>query len=200
VPPGQRSAAGFPLPGPRLPTIEADAVRLRWLEAGDIDQLYALFSDPETVRHMNLPVLASHADAERLLEQIGDEFVHHRLYQWGVALASDDRVVGTCTLASLDRNNRRAEIGFALAPSHRGQRLMTTAASALIEFAFDRMRLHRVEADVDPANTPSIRLLERLGFEHEGRLRERWLSDGQPADSLMMGLLASEWRTRGNPA
>ena len=73
----------------------------------------------------------------------------------------------------------------------------STRKSALLRFAFEQMRLHRIEADVDPDNRPSIRLLERLGFRLEGRMRERWLVQGTAQDSLMMALLAAEWRAGG---
>lgn len=54
--------------------------------------------------------------------------------------------------------------------------------------------MHRVEADIDPDNSASAKLLERLGFRLEGRLRERWIVAGVVSDSAMYGLLAREWR------
>ncbi|HEX5305401.1 MAG TPA: GNAT family protein, partial [Dyella sp.] len=54
--------------------------------------------------------------------------------------------------------------------------------------------LHRLEADIDPANQASARSLQRLGFQREGLLRQRWIVDGQVADTAFYGLLAAEWR------
>jgi RimJ/RimL family protein N-acetyltransferase len=54
--------------------------------------------------------------------------------------------------------------------------------------------LHRVEADTDPRNAASLALLERLGFVREGILRERWIVGGEVADSVLLGLLAADWR------
>src|SRR5690606_38652938 len=87
------------------------------------------------------------------------------------------------------RAHRRAEVGFMLAPAHWGKGYAAEAVRAVLRFAFEAMDLHRVEADVDPDNGASLRLLERLGFRREGYLRERWWPYGAPADSVVLGLL-----------
>lgn len=65
--------------------------------------------------------------------------------------------------------------------------------AALIRFAFEQLDLHRLEADPDPRNAASIRILERQGFKHEGLLRERYFLDGVPQDAAYYGLLRREW-------
>lgn len=71
---------------------------------------------------------------------------------------------------------------------------MREALTALLDFAFGALDLHRLEADVDPRNAASVRTLERLGFRREGYLRERWLVGGEIQDALFYGLLRREWR------
>jgi ribosomal-protein-alanine N-acetyltransferase len=71
---------------------------------------------------------------------------------------------------------------------------MREALAVLIDYAFRSLKLRRLEADVDPANASSLRVLERMGFLREGLLRERWNVGGVIADSVMLGLLAREWR------
>jgi len=179
-----------------LPTIVAERVRLRWLTPGDVDALYDVFSDPDVMRYWSSPPLQDREAAGRLLQQIRDHFERRDLFQWGVALSADDRVIGTCTLCRLDALNKRAEIGFALGRAHWGHGYMSEALEALFGIAFDEMQLRRIEADVDPRNEASIRLLERLGFEKEGHLRERWLVNGGVQDALFYGLLRRDWMRR----
>jgi ribosomal-protein-alanine N-acetyltransferase len=64
---------------------------------------------------------------------------------------------------------------------------------ALLKYAFEVLDLHRIEADVDPRNAASIKTLERLGFQREGYLRERWQINGQIQDAFFYGLLRHEW-------
>jgi RimJ/RimL family protein N-acetyltransferase len=64
-----------------------------------------------------------------------------------------------------------------------------------LTYAFDVLEFHRIEADVDPRNAASIRTLERLGFQREGYLRERWQVNGEIQDAVFYGLLRSDWKT-----
>ncbi len=173
-----------------LPTLRGSPGILRWLTAADVDALHEIFSDPEVARYLAIPRQPSRADTERFLDGIHEGYRTSSLYQWGIEHA--DRVVGTCTLGGLDWENRRAEIGFALARAAWGQGLMPDALTVLIDHAFGDLQLHRIEADVDPRNTASLRLLERLGFRREGYLRERYFKDGEIQDSVFFGLLRQD--------
>jgi [ribosomal protein S5]-alanine N-acetyltransferase len=173
-----------------LPTLRGSKVLLRWLTTDDLDALHEIFSDPEVARYLAIPRQQSRADTEQFLAGIHEGYRTSSLYQWGIE--HDGRVVGTCTLGGLDWENRRAEIGFALARAAWGQGLMPDALTAVINHAFNDLRLHRIEADVDPRNSASLRLLERLGFRREGYLRERYLKDGEIQDSVIFGLLRED--------
>jgi RimJ/RimL family protein N-acetyltransferase len=115
------------------------------------------------------------------------------LFQWGITELTADHVIGTCTLANLSTEHRRAEVGFALAQSAWGHGYISEALTALLTFAFETLHLHRIEADVDPRNHRSIAVLERAGFRREGYLRERYHLGGEVQDALFYGLLRSEF-------
>jgi len=180
----------FNLPD-RLPTIDAGRVRLRALSDQDTAALFAIFGDPEVTRYFGFAALEDLAAAAALLADVHEGFRTGTLFQWGVE-TTDGALVGTCTLARLDAANRRAELGFALGRVYWGQGYMAAALPALLAFAFQRLELHRVFADVDPRNAPSIRALERLGFVREGHLREHYLVQGEPQDAILYGLLRSQ--------
>jgi [ribosomal protein S5]-alanine N-acetyltransferase len=178
----------------RLPTLTGERVALRALEGRDVADLFAVFSDPLVMRYWDSGPLQSSDDAQALLADIDARFNERTLFQWGLARRSDDRVIGTCTLHKLDAVHRRAEVGFALGTDHWGRGLASEAVAMLIGFAFDRLNLHRLEADADPRNQRSLVLLERQGFRKEGFLRERYIVDGEIQDAVVFGLLQSEWR------
>lgn len=180
--------------GDRLPTITAERVELRWLTEADVPALFDIFSDAEVARYWSSPAYEDVEAAAALLTEIHDYFRKGTLFQWGVALRQSDQVVGTCTLASVDALNRRAEIGFALHRRHWKNGYIAEALAVLFRYAFDTLQLRRIEADVDPRNAASIRTLERIGFQREGYLRERWWVAGEAQDSVLYGLLAREWR------
>jgi [ribosomal protein S5]-alanine N-acetyltransferase len=181
------------LEGEKLPVIEAARVRLRHLEETDVDALYEIFSNVEAMRYWSSPPYANRAEAEKLLAEIHELFEKKTLFQWGIALKSDNRIIGTTTLFRLDDQSLRAEIGYILNRKFWGNDYVNEALNALLDFAFEKMNLRRIEADVDPRNAASIRTLERLGFRREGLLRERWFVNGEIQDALFYGLLRREW-------
>jgi RimJ/RimL family protein N-acetyltransferase len=183
--------------GDRLPTIDAKRVRLRSLAASDLDAIYAVFSDPQSMRWWSMPAMTDRAEAVGYLERIQAGFESKTLFQWGVERKEDALVIGTTTLFHLDPGNARAEIGYILGSAWWGQGYMQEALKALVRYAFGEMKLRRIEADVDPRNTSSLKSLDRLGFRREGLLRERWNVAGEIQDTAYFGLLAHEWRPDG---
>jgi RimJ/RimL family protein N-acetyltransferase len=159
----------------------------------DVPALFAIFSDPEVMRYWSHAPFEGESEARTYVEDTRQGCAEGSFLQWGVARSGDDALLGTCTLWKVDPPNRRSEIGFVLGREHWGRGLMTEALETLFEFAFDRLGLERLEADVDPANAASIALLERLGFVREGFMRERWWVGGKAFDSVFYGLLAREW-------
>ena len=179
-----------------LPTIQATRVSLRWITESDIDSVYRIFSDSEVMRYWATPPIADRHAAVELLHQIQEDFRQERFMKWAIARQPDDLMIGTATLFNFNFDNGRAEIGYSLARDQWGNGYCNEALTALLNYAFDELNLRRIEADVDPRNGPSIRTLERLGFQQEGYLRERWHVNGEIQDSLFYGLLKREWESR----
>jgi len=179
--------------GHELPKLSGRRVDLRWLTRQDAPAILAIFGDPEVMKFWSSPPLQSLAGAEDLIKEIHDLFGSRQLFQWGISLRETREVLGTCTLFHLDQAHRRAEVGFALRRSAWGQGLATEAVELLIGFAFETLDLHRIEADADPKNERSLRLLERQGFRREGYLRERWHHLGEIQDAIFLGLIRREW-------
>jgi len=182
--------------GDELPTLEAPRVRLRWLTAADVEALFDVFSDRVMMRYWSSPALTEHAEAEALLARIHQQFAEKFGFQWGIERKDDGRILGTCTLFHLDTRNMRAELGYCLASAYWKKGYMCEALTVLIDHAFGAMTLRRLEADVDPRNENSMRILAKLGFSQEGLLRERWNVNGEIQDTAFLGLLAREWRGR----
>ena len=177
----------------QLPTIETERLRLRWLTPSDAPALLSIFGDPAVCRFLLRPPLRDLAEAAELREEIVRYFNERTLFQWGVAEREANVVVGTCTLAWISAEHLRAELGFVLAQEHWGHGYMREALPAVIRFAFDTLRLHRLEADADPRNERSIKLLEQLGFQREGHQRERYRVSGELQDAVLFGLLRPDW-------
>ena len=105
-------------------------------------------------------------------------------------------LVGVAGFVWIDPANRSAGIGYWLAQEAEGQGLMTAAVTALIRHGFRALKLNRIEIRAGVRNRRSRAIPQRLGFHHEGTLRQVEQLADRRVDHAVYGLLASEWRTR----
>ena len=104
------------------------------------------------------------------------------------------QIAGIAGYNQIDWANRKTEIGYWLATQYQGQGIMTRSCHALIEYAFDDLKLHTVEIRCATMNTRSCAIPLRLGFTQEGIMRQaEWLYD-HFVDHRLYGLLKSEWQ------
>ena len=176
-----------------ISTIHAPRVSLRPLTDNDAGSLYEIYSDPEVMRYWGGAAMKHPREIKDFLAEVREDLRQRKCIQWGIARRTDNRIIGTFAFFGVDVIARKGEIGFALGRAHWGMGYMREALQAALGYGFNEMDLRRIEADVDPRNLPSIRLLEHVGFRNEGYLRERWLVAGETEDSVFYGLLRREW-------
>jgi ribosomal-protein-alanine N-acetyltransferase len=178
-----------------LPTLDTNRLILRWITVDDVDDFYAIYSDPEVMRYWSTPPLPNKDAASKLIAEIHEGFGQRQLLKWGMALRGNNTLIGSVTLFHPDFTHRRSELGYAMGRLYWGQGYMQETLKAVLNYAFTALNFHRIEADVDPRNDSSIKTLERLGFQREGYLRERWQVNGEIQDAILYGLLRPDWET-----
>ncbi len=99
-----------------------------------------------------------------------------------------DTIIGTVSLYEISKPCSRAEIGYKFSAQYHHQGYASEAVEKVLDIAFTELGLHRISAHVHNANTPSIRLLQGLGFEEEGICRNYMLMRGQWVDHLQFSL------------
>ena len=162
---------------------------LRPVDMSDAKGLFAMLSDPQSMKYWSNTSITNIEDAKKMLQKETESDARGDSMCWAVMLNGHETMIGKCTLFQFSHANRRAEIGFILNREYWGQGLMRQALEPVIDFAFTTLELHRIEADVDPDNTASLGLLERLHFKREGLFHDRWWLNDQWQDSIMLGLL-----------
>jgi RimJ/RimL family protein N-acetyltransferase len=173
--------------------IETARLSLRSISADDVDNFYEIYSNPEVMRYWSTPPLPNKDAASRLIREINEGFRRRESLKWGIALRAGDTLIGSVTLFHPEFTHRRVEIGYALGRDNWGHGYMQETLKAVLNYAFSVLNMHRIEADVDPRNAASVRTLERLGFQREGYLRERWHVNGEIQDAYFYGLLRPDW-------
>jgi len=175
------------------PLLTTARLRLRGINETDSDDLYAIYSDVKTLEYWGQDPVQSPAEAWKKIKENMKSVEDGTAVLWGIALRDDNRLIGTCTLFRINRQNKNGEAGYILNRTYWGKGLMTEAMGSVFDYAFNDLDFHRLEADTDPKNIASLALLEKFGFQREGYFRERWFVHGKWHDSVMLGLLRSEW-------
>jgi len=175
--------------------LRGERVTLDLLRSDDLDDLAAMQGDPEVCRYL----LYEARSREKVAEILERDAAATRLAGKGDYLQPAIRshtgaFLGTMyfELHSTDPD-RTAEIGWILAPHAQGHGYATEAARLLLALAFDELGLHRVYAELDPRNTGSVHVCERLGMRHEGHFVEQMWLKSEWTDTGHYALLEREW-------
>lgn len=177
-------------------TLETSRLVLRWIDERDAEALFALFSDTEVTRFWSVGAWTSMDQARQAIARDLAGYADGTSLRLAIHLAGQPGLIGTIGLHRFVDQSRRCEVGYALAPRHWGKGYISEALEAALDYGFAALNLNRVEADIDPRNGASARVLERLGFRKEGFMPERWIVQGEMADTVNYGLLKRYWDER----
>lgn len=176
--------------------ILTDRLALRPIDpVGDVDAVHRYQSLPEAVRFVPYGVRTRDEVAEVLGSgRIRSTFeVPGQVVSMAVTLREGGELIGDVILVWSSKEHQRGEIGYILHPDHHGKGYATEACRALLEHAFENMRLHRVIARIDERNTASAAVLTRLGMRAEARLVENEWFKGEWTTEIDYAILADEW-------
>ena len=166
------------------PVIETARLLLRPLQPYDVDPLHGMLSDPEVMRYWSTP---PHGAVEETAAWIADSrAAMARGEASDFAVLRDGRFVGRVAFWMGN------EIGFLFARAVWGQGIAREAVGAVLRHGFDRLGFQSVRADVDPRNTGSLKLLERLGFHRTGTAERTFKIGESWVDSVYLELAKAD--------
>jgi [ribosomal protein S5]-alanine N-acetyltransferase len=133
----------------------------------------------------------------RRLRRQDDDIARDEAYSFLIFDSVSDELLGGITLGGVRRGvSQSGTLGYWMGAPNAGKGRMTRAVAATVEFAFSRLRLHRIEAACIPENAPSIALLQRNGFRREGYARGFLRINGAWRDHVLFGLVEGDERPR----
>jgi [ribosomal protein S5]-alanine N-acetyltransferase len=179
-----------------FPQLGTERLILREITPDDAEDMFRIFADPEVMRYGSSAPMRSIDQARRKIQDVIDAFRTKEGIRWAITHKGSSRLIGSCGHWRLLKEHSRSEIGYELAPEQWGQGIMPEAAAAILRFGFERMGLHSVEAQIEPNNQGSRRVLEKLGFVQEGYFRENYCVDGIFTDTAVFSLLKADWLAR----
>lgn len=176
----------------QFPVMETENLVLRKILLSDRAEIFAIYSDPEAMKYFGKYPHKTLIEADGMIYKVINAFQNGEGIRWGVALKNSNKLAGTAGIWRIDRKHFRGEIGYDLMPKYWRKGIMTEALRAIVDFGFSEMKLHTIEANADPNNIASTKLLEKLGFKKEGHLKESYFFDGKFTDNVIYSKINPE--------
>lgn len=173
-----------------FPVLESSRLSLRKLLPADAKDFYQMRSDSELMKYIDKPRMKNIAEARALIKQMEKDSLLGNGINWGITRKEEDQLIGTIGFWRMDKPNYRAEVGYMIKTEHQGKGLVTEALQLAIDFAFKKMHLHSIEANINPMNERSRNLLVKNGFKKEAYFCENYFYDGKFIDSEIYSLVS----------
>jgi ribosomal-protein-alanine N-acetyltransferase len=172
-----------------FPVLTTDRLVLRKTTMNDVEAVFFLRSEPELQKYIDRDPAQSVDEAKAFIQLITDNLDNNVGVSWAITLKDEDAMIGSIAIWRIDKGNYRAEIGYVLHPAYQGKGLMHEAMQTIIDYGFREMKLHSLEANINPDNLASQKVLERAGFVKEAYFRENYYYNGKFIDSAIYSLL-----------
>lgn len=171
-----------------------DRLRIDRLDAGNASAMYIYRSDPGVARYQYWEP-SDVGEVESFIRNLESEEIGQpgTWYQLGIFLIENDELIGDLGIHVLHDDSKQAELGITLAPKYHGRGLAAEAVTALLGFLFDQLQMHRVFGSVDPRNSPSMALMQRVGMRKEAHLKESLWFKGSWVDDVIFAMLDREY-------
>lgn len=172
-----------------FPIIETERLVLDRLTNKDVQEVFELRSNPENMKYIPRPLVKDNEDALELIRTIDEKIDTNEGINWGVRFKNDSKLIGIIGYYRMQPENYRAEVGYILSPDHHGKGIVTEAVERLIKYGFEDLKLHSIEAVIDPENYASEKVLQKCGFVKEAHLKEVQFWEGKFIDKVIYSLL-----------
>jgi [ribosomal protein S5]-alanine N-acetyltransferase len=177
-----------------FPVIHTKRLTLRSFNKNDANDLFKLRSDKNVMQFIDRPMAATVKDAAEHINKI-QEFLKNNLgITWAICIDNNKKLIGTIGLWRIIHEHYRAEIGYMLHTDFHAKGIMHEAMKPVLDYGFNVMNLHSVEANVNPDNNASIKLLKKNGFIREAYFKENYFYNGKFLDTMIYSLLVQNYK------
>ncbi len=148
-----------------FPVLKTDRLVLRAMHNDDAEAIWLLRSDERVNKYIDRPKAITIEDAENFIKKIESAIANNESFYWGINLKNNNTLIGTICLFHISTENNTAEIGYELLPAFQGKGLMNEAITAVIELAFETIKVKTITAFLKPENERSVNILTRNNFK-----------------------------------
>jgi ribosomal-protein-alanine N-acetyltransferase len=172
-----------------FPNLETERLLLRRVDSNDVKEIFALRSNPETMKYIPRPLVKTDEDALEHIAMIDTKIDSNEGINWAITLKDNPKLIGIIGHYRIKPEHYRAEIGYMLLPEYQGKGIISEAVREAVKYGFNVMNLHSIEAIIAPENYGSAKVLEKNGFVKEAHLRENEFYEGRFLDTVIYSIL-----------
>ncbi|AQX86029.1 GNAT family N-acetyltransferase [Elizabethkingia bruuniana] len=169
--------------------LETERLKLRRVDLNDVNELFAMRSDPQIMKYIPRPLATTHEEILDFIKAIDEKINANEIFNWAITLKGHSQLIGTIGYYHIKPEHYRAEIGYMLLPDFQGKGYVTEAINMIINYGFTKIGLHSIEALIDPENLASAKVLEKCNFIKEGHFKENEFYNGQFIDTIIYSKL-----------
>lgn len=172
-----------------FPVISTPRLVLRRITIADATNLHFLRSNKTVLRYIDKNPETSVAKTRKFIKMLWAFEKKGAGINWAITLKGTDTLIGNICLWNIRKEHHRAELGYTLQPVHHRKGLMHEAVKAVLKAGFKKYKFHSIEANVNPKNKASIKLLEKNKFKQEAYYKENYFFKGKFLDSVIYSLI-----------
>jgi ribosomal-protein-alanine N-acetyltransferase len=172
-----------------FPNLETERLYLRRLVKEDVNEVFALRSDKEVMKYIPRPLVKTEEDALEHIAMIDAKIENNEGINWAITLKDNPKLIGIIGHYRIKPEHFRAEIGYMLLPEYHGKGIIVEAIKETLNYGFQVMKLHSIEAIIDPENLASESVLQKSGFVKEAHLKENEYYEGRFLDTVIYSIL-----------
>ena len=172
-----------------FPNLETERLHLRRVTATDVEEILELRSNAETMKFIPRPLLKTEEDALAHIASIDSKIESQEGINWAITLKGSQKLIGVIGHYRIRPEHYRAEVGYMLLPQFHGKGIIPEAIKEVVKFGFEQIKLHSIEAIIDPANLASEKVLLKNGFIKEAHLIENEFFEGRFLDTVIYSIL-----------
>jgi len=176
-----------------LNSIRTERLLIRPLVESDNTDLFTIFSNPLVTEYAIGYPHETDEESQNYIRSVLDAYEQGTAAIWGITLINSQKLIGIIGYELWFPDHHRAEIGYTLAHEHWGKGYATEALWGAVNYGFSQLKLNRIEATAQPGNTASWNVLEKVGFNREGFLKQFILSREKYRDVYFYSLVYDDW-------
>lgn len=176
-----------------FPNLQSERLSFREINENDIPEVMELRGNAETMKFIPRPLVTNEEEALAHINTILSKKEESDAINWVITEKGSNSLIGIIGFFRTQHENFRSELGYMILPQHHNKGYVTEAVKTVLNFGFNTLSLHSVNAIIDPNNFASARVLEKNGFRKEAHFAEDFFWNDEFLDSVHYGLLKREF-------